>query len=583
MSDSENMLTKNLIDPTEKQTTALFDSKTDAIEIKSKMVLTKDGSDFDEAKFFKFDNLTKMNIFGYGVGHFINDLAAAGWFNYLTIYLKSINPIDDVNPGFYAGLVLLSGQLADGMATPIVGFLSDKTNTRIGKRMPWYIIGLILVCVCYIFIFQKCLFCSWFGTEKVKIFYYVFFPSLFNVGWASLQIAHMSLVPSLSSSRITRDKMNGMRNTFTYAANFVVLFAALILFIAIETPITQFECLSYIIVALGLCTSIFFMTQINEPKLSKECSDLTKKIKEYLKGAKVQSPSPLSVGGSDPSKNECSDLVKPKNENDLIMNVDLFKNDENKEKKEEGGEEFIYDKKSKSIRHSRASSNNEKMVHWSHWFKDIMFYQYGIVYMCVRLVCNITSSMFNFYLVYVIVITKADLNKETPKELAIVPLVLYAFSVLGSLFLNKLYLKIGRKKTYLLGAICIVGTSIVMIFLTEETNYLIYPVAIFNGFGQSLALNTGIVLISEVIGLRGASGAFVFGAYSFCDKVANGLVLFFILNSAPFETNEPEFIRWMTVIIPSASCLVALIFIMTGKAKDYKQGEEQGLEDEFAQ
>lgn len=52
--------------------------------------------------------------------------------------------------------------------------------------------------------------------------------------------------------------------------------------------------------------------------------------------------------------------------------------------------------------------------------------------------------MFNFYLVYVIEITEADLNKETPKALAIVPLILYFFSVLGSLFLDRLYRKIGR-------------------------------------------------------------------------------------------------------------------------------------------
>lgn len=32
-------------------------------------------------------------------------------------------------------------------------------------------------------------------------------------------------------------------------------------------------------------------------------------------------------------------------------------------------------------------------------------------------------------------------------------------------------------------------------FLDEDVNYLIYPVAIFNGLGQSLVLNTGIVLI----------------------------------------------------------------------------------------
>lgn len=52
--------------------------------------------------------------------------------------------------------------------------------------------------------------------------------------------------------------------------------------------------------------------------------------------------------------------------------------------------------------------------------------------------------MFNFYLVYVIHITDANLDKVTPKELAIVPLILYVFSVIGSLFLNKLYAKIGR-------------------------------------------------------------------------------------------------------------------------------------------
>ena len=63
----------------------------------------KEVSDLSDPKNLKFDGLTNMNVFGYGVGHFLNDLAAAGWFNYLTIYLKSINPIDPQNAGFYAG------------------------------------------------------------------------------------------------------------------------------------------------------------------------------------------------------------------------------------------------------------------------------------------------------------------------------------------------------------------------------------------------------------------------------------------------------------------------------------------------
>lgn len=77
--------------------------------------------------------------------------------------------------------------------------------------------------------------------------------------------------------------------------------------------------------------------------------------------------------------------------------------------------------------------------------------------------------MFNFYLVYVIEITNADLNKETPKALAIVPLILYVFSVIGSLLLNRMYAKIGRKKTYCIGALCIIGTSIIMIVKIDLT------------------------------------------------------------------------------------------------------------------
>ena len=58
---------------------------------------------------------------------------------------------------------------------------------------------------------------------------------------------------------------------------------------------------------------------------------------------------------------------------------------------------------------------------------------------------------------------------------------------------------------------------------------------------------------------------------------------FNLQNAAQFEENDPTFIRWATVTIPAISCFLAMFFIIFGKAKDYKQGEDQGLEDEFVQ
>lgn len=74
----------------------------------------------------RFDGLNNIKLLGYGVGHFINDLVAACWFNYLFFFLKRVVK----TPA--AASALLAGQIADGVATPLVGYLSDRMKTKYG-------------------------------------------------------------------------------------------------------------------------------------------------------------------------------------------------------------------------------------------------------------------------------------------------------------------------------------------------------------------------------------------------------------------------------------------------------------------
>lgn len=39
------------------------------------------------------------------------------------------------------------------------------------------------------------------STDTVEYLYYVGFGVLYNIGWAALQVSHMSLVPSLTPKR----------------------------------------------------------------------------------------------------------------------------------------------------------------------------------------------------------------------------------------------------------------------------------------------------------------------------------------------------------------------------------------------
>lgn len=79
--------------------------------------------------------------FGYGIGHVLNDICASVWFTYLLVYFHLVLGFTPV----YAGILLLIGQIADALATPFVGYHSDKRDDfwlcRYGRRKTWHLTG----------------------------------------------------------------------------------------------------------------------------------------------------------------------------------------------------------------------------------------------------------------------------------------------------------------------------------------------------------------------------------------------------------------------------------------------------------
>ncbi len=107
------------------------------------------------------------------------------------------------------------------------------------------------------------------------------------------------------------------------------------------------------------------------------------------------------------------------------------------------------------------------------------------------------------------------------------------------------------------------GFSCTLLGIAEQENaYLVYFIAILVGCTQAIILNMSITLISDVIGLKGKSGAFVFGSYSFFDKVITGITIFCISESPDF--NNATFARWVTVLVPGIACFVAWVFVVSG-------------------
>jgi Na+/melibiose symporter-like transporter len=455
----------------------------------------------------KGDDLNQANIFSYGIGHFMNDLTASCWFFFLPYFLIEIVKIEEVK----AGYIMLAGQVADGIATPLVGIYSDRTQTSLGKRTPWYIAGTILVMCSFTLIFVKVIPDK--SSDTLKLIYYIAFASLFNIGWASVQVSHMALLPSISINKKKTDLMIRIRTGFTFLAQTTALCISFFFFWLISNKIVQYEFLACACIILGLVTSLIFLFLCREMYLSKNIPLYYETMKQSLR--------------------EYNNL------SDDAVNKGLTLSD-------------------------RTEVQEKEKMHWCDWLKKPDFYAYIFVYMFVRLSINITQSVIPFYIETVLGYEKTK-EGGTPVEISIVLLISTVGSIVNSLFIQgalESRMSSTRTKRLLMitiASLFVAGGCLPMFFLNKDNRSPMFYLAFVFGIGFSQALSTVSSLINDVVGSKGSEGAFVYGAYSFTDKLSCGIVLALFL---PLAKNNKDVLQWSMSIFPPASLICAFIIVL---------------------
>lgn len=85
-------------------------------------------------------------------------------------------------------------------------------------------------------------------------------------------------------------------------------------------------------------------------------------------------------------------------------------------------------------------------------------------------------------MVYVLKIaTQQEIAHKTPIEIALIPLLLFVSSVIMSSCLDDLYDLIGKRKTFSIGGVFMIFTSVSLAFIGPETHYFMYPIALTIG------------------------------------------------------------------------------------------------------
>jgi len=127
-------------------------------------------------------SLAKMAV--YGTGAFVNNLLAAAIGGMVIVLNLGLG----MNPAL-VGLLGAIPRITDAITDPLVGYLSDHTRSRWGRRRPWIFIGAIAVGIVYALLWQLPIgrseaFYFWFFLIGSFVFYLAY--TIFATPWVAL-------------------------------------------------------------------------------------------------------------------------------------------------------------------------------------------------------------------------------------------------------------------------------------------------------------------------------------------------------------------------------------------------------------
>lgn len=479
----------------------------------------------------------------YSVGHVLNDVTAACWFSYLLYYLEKAQNLSSTQ----AGAVLFAGQIADGLATPVAGYLSDVSKgipkLGLGRRKLWNLIGVIIVAFCFFFVFGACFACllGLDGMMQKTIFFSVF-AALFNVGWAAIQVSHMAMVPELSPYEGERARLNSSRYAFTVLSNvsvFLIMFTLLKMEggdrdAAYKKPSLYTHLTIPVLVIGGVCSLIFLIG--TKEQVVREDSD---------------APEQQSLLGHD-SLADNTETVDIRVDSHSISSIDDYANDPENVKSTPKSANVV------------AASPRAQIVQkkWHDWLKEGVFWRVMLVYSLVRLSLNVAQVYLSFF------ITDSLFMDE--KALAALPLVVYIAQFCSTLASKRVSDKIGPRKGIAIAACLVVVASLSMAFLKErssETNVMYLTVFVL-GVGLALAMVLSVNMEADLVDVYTDTAAFVYGACSLADKFISGIVIIAIQMFGDNKYNEEsgmreKFVRVVFSTVPPVAIVAGALVAWT--------------------
>jgi len=174
------------------------------------------------------ERLSLRTKLAYGVGELGGEIPNNILVFFLLFFLTSVAGL---NPTL-AGSVLLIAKVWDALNDPLIGILSDRTRSPLGRRYPWMLVGAIPLGVCFCF--------QWFvpptTNQWLLLAYFSGIALLLDTAFTVVAVPYSTLAAELTTGYDERTSLVSFKAAFSIGASILSLTLAQIIFAKIADP-----------------------------------------------------------------------------------------------------------------------------------------------------------------------------------------------------------------------------------------------------------------------------------------------------------------------------------------------------------
>jgi GPH family glycoside/pentoside/hexuronide:cation symporter len=157
---------------------------------------------------------------GFGIGDLGGNLFFTAMGFYSLFYLTDVVGLSSA----LAGAAILLGKFWDAVTDPTMGYISDRTHSRWGRRRPYFLFGALPLLLAMWYFFSAPDFRA---SQTLGFIWVTVVLCLLNTAYTVVNIPYGSLTPELTKDFKERTSLNGFR--FSFAVVGTILGAAIVL------------------------------------------------------------------------------------------------------------------------------------------------------------------------------------------------------------------------------------------------------------------------------------------------------------------------------------------------------------------